>query len=223
MHIEPSGWVVTPSSVARCGCRPSLTNTSISRANSALPPSAPRSLSSATVTGARSPSRRHFARNTDLKDPAAIASGSTSSVEKSTWSALSNGCSAEGKAAFPATARSRPREISEISDRTFSRGGAEGASWSALSKRGGTVGTSAVSKNEPSAFLRAMNPVFLTPKLPGGNALAVSDRSSTLSRGGAEGASSGFKYGDATTSSRGESLGSVGYREVSSRPDARHS
>jgi len=35
MQVAPSGWVVTPSSAARCGWRPSVTNTATSRSSSA--------------------------------------------------------------------------------------------------------------------------------------------------------------------------------------------
>jgi len=55
--------------------------------------------------------------------------------------------------------------------------------------------------------------MFLTGTVPGGNALAVSDQTSTKSRDGAEGKSSGFEYGGSATFSRGQSTGCVGNME----------
>mmetsp|Transcript_54922 Transcript_54922/g.130416 ORF Transcript_54922/g.130416 Transcript_54922/m.130416 type:complete len:275 (+) Transcript_54922:824-1648(+) len=90
MQASPSGWVVTPSSFARCGCFPRVTNTSTSRSSSACP--RPRTFSSATVTAALPSARHHSARKTDLKDPAAIGRSSTvSEVAKSTRKALASG------------------------------------------------------------------------------------------------------------------------------------
>mmetsp|Transcript_49062 Transcript_49062/g.116803 ORF Transcript_49062/g.116803 Transcript_49062/m.116803 type:complete len:213 (-) Transcript_49062:159-797(-) len=160
MQSAPSGCVATPNNAVRCGCRPSVTKTPTSRSSSeALPrakfPSAPRSLSSATVSGAPS-ARRHSARKTDLKAPTAIGRSSTVSAAKS----ISKPPGGSGRAVRPSCSA----EVLWTTTPTFHPSSAARSCSSELCPGSSAPGTS-VPPAAASELSASVNPVASGPRV----------------------------------------------------------